>query len=165
MNGRLTIATALVGLLVAAAPASTRAQGLKFDEVMKMFEKCNVDRITTAVRDNVDTNVWALKDAEGTPVLIKAAATDCVEGMKALLNAGPDVDATDAQGRTALHVAAAMSTQSMVQLLVDRKFDIKAKTKSGETALSLAKTNNYKGKTEQRDKIVAYLTKKGAPDK
>ena len=165
MRGRLTLAAAILGVLAAAAPAPARAQGLKFDEVMKMFEKCSVDRIMVAVRDNNDTNVWALKDPNGTPVLVKAAETDCVEGMKMLLNAGPDVDATDAQGRTALHVAAAMSTQSMVSLLVDRKFDIKAKTKSGETALSLAKTNNYKGKTEQRDKIVAYLTKKGAPDK
>jgi hypothetical protein len=163
MKGRLTFAALLVGTLIAVTPA--RAQGMKFDELMKLFGKCNVDQITVAVRDNSDTLLGGLRDAAGTPVIVKAAETDCTEGVKALIQGGVDVDLTDAQGRTALHAAAAMSTSSMVQLLVDRKADIKAKTKAGETALSLARTNNYKGKTEQRDKIVAYLTKKGAPDK
>ena len=33
------------------------------------------------------------------------------------------------------------------------------------TCVSLAKTNTYKGKTDQRDKIVKFLTSKGAKDK
>jgi ankyrin repeat protein len=53
----------------------------------------------------------------------------------------------------------------MVKLLVERKADVNAKTASGDTPLSVAKTNNYKGKTDQRDKIVKYLTGKGAKDK
>jgi hypothetical protein len=159
----LIVAGALAGVVAATAPAT--AQGLKFDEVYKIVQKCNVDLLKSVINDNVSVNVWSLRDAQGTPVIVKAAVGDCVEGVKALVNGGADVDITDANGRTALHAAAGMSTAAMVQFLVERKYDIKAKTKTGDTALSLAKTNNYKGKTEQRDKIVAYLTKKGAPDK
>jgi len=48
---------------------------------------------------------------------------------------------------------------------VEHKADVNAKTKAGDTPLSLAKTNNYKGKTDQRDKIVKFLMSKGAKDK
>jgi hypothetical protein len=159
----LIVAGAVAGVVIASAPA--RAQGLKYDEVYKVVQKCNVDLLKGMINDNININVWSLRDATGMPLVIKAAEGDCVEGVKALVNGGADAEITDANGRTALHVAAAMSTAAMVQFLVERKYDIKAKTKTGDTALSLAKTNNYKGKTEQRDKIVAYLTKKGAPDK
>ena len=152
-----------------------------FDETMKLMQKCRVDdlralitgsplgmasassAVASASAANVDPST--IKSADGTPLMVAAAETDCVEGMRVLILAGGEPNDTDKAGRTALHAAAEKSTSSMVQLLVEHKADINAKTAAGDTPLSLAKTNSYKGKTDQRDKIVKFLTGKGAKDK
>jgi len=152
-----------------------------FDDAMKLIQKCRVDdlralitgsplgaasassAVASANARNVDPST--VKSADGTPLMVAAAATDCTEGMRVLILAGGELSDTDKDGRTALHAAAAESTESMVKLLVEYKADVNAKTKAGDTPVSLAKTNNYKGKTDQRDKIVKFLTSKGAKDK
>lgn len=162
-------------------PVRAQSGKIDFADAMKALQKCRVDDLramftgsptgsvdaqtamSSANNKNVDPTY--VRDADGTPVLIAAAATDCTEGVHVLLNSGADITSTDKNGRTALHAAAASSTESMVKLLVERNADVNAKTATGDTPLSLAKTNTYKGKTDQRDKIVKFLTSKGAKDK
>ncbi len=177
----LYLSAIVLGTVLWASPASAQSGKVEYADAMKVLGKCKVDELramftgmpvgamtvdsATAGSRALNVDPETVRDADGTPILIAAAATDCVEGVRVLLNSGADVKDTDKTGHTALHMAAANSTQSMVALLVDRKSDVNAKTASGDTPLSLAKTNNYKGKTEQRDKIVKYLTGKGAQDK
>ncbi len=175
------VAAAVVSALLCATPTAAQKGKMSFADVMQAMNKCKVDDVkamitgvpsggldaqTAAASQNAfAVDASTIKDTDGTPLLVAAAATDCVEGVHVLLNNGGEVADTDKNGRTALHAAAASSTQSMVQLLVERKSDINAQDKNGDTPLSLAKTNNYKGKTDQRDKIIKYLTSKGAKDK
>jgi len=181
MLKRLAFAVLIAGTVSSMAPARAQSGKIEFGDAMKALQKCKVDDLRamftgsptggldaqTAISSSRNLNVdpTYVKDADGTPLLVAAAATDCTEGVHVLLNSGADVIATDKNGRTALHAAAASSTESMVKLLVERKADVNAKTASGDTPLSLAKTNTYKGKTDQRDKIVKFLTSKGAKDK
>lgn len=178
---RVALAVVIVGTLAWMSPARAQSGKIEFADAMKALQKCRVDDLRAmftgsptgsvdaqsamASAHNLNVDPTSVKDANGVPLLVAAAATDCTEGVHVLLNSGADVTSTDKSGRTALHAAAASSTESMVKLLVERKADVNAKTASGDTPLSLAKTNNYKGKTDQRDKIVKFLTSKGAKDK
>ena len=181
MFKRIAFPVALAFGLSCTAIAIAQTGKMEFGDAMKVMTKCNVDQlrsmftgnpmgqldpgsaVATANTRNVDPST--VHDTDGTPLLVAAAATDCVEGVHVLLLSGADVTDTDKQGRTALHAAAASSNANMVQLLVQYKADVNAKTAAGDTPLSLAKTNEYKGKTDQRDKIVKFLTSKGAKDK
>jgi len=179
-----TVLTALVGVLAWVAwvgPTHAQRGKVSFDDAMKLVQKCRVDDLramfmgaamgaaTTdaaiAASNATILDPSTVKSSDGTPLVVATAETDCVEGMRVLINSGAELSDTDKDGRTALHAAAAMSTSNMVQLLVEHKADVNAKTKAGDTPLSLAKTNNYKGKTDQRDKIVKFLMSKGAKDK
>ncbi len=158
----------VMGAVVLAAAVGVSAAGTqraKFDEVFSYVTKCSPDGLKQILTNDPTGATVMLKDANGVPLIVAAAATDCSEAVKVLYTQGADMSDTDKQGRTALHAAAASSTLTMVQYLVDKKADINAKTDSGDTPLSLAKTNNYKGKTDEQKKIVDYLTKKGAKDK
>ena len=175
------VAVLIAGTLAWLSPIRAQTGKIEFADAMKAMQKCKVDDLRAmftgspagavdaqsamASARNLNVDPTTVKDADGTPLLVAAAATDCTEGVHVLLNSGADVVSTDKNGRTAIHAAAASSTESMVKLLVERKADVNAKTASGDTPLSLAKTNNYKGKTDQRDKIVKFLTSKGAKDK
>lgn len=181
MKRHLLLAALIVTFALSGSMAAQQHPKAGFDDAMKMIQKCHVDdlralitgapvgaasagaAIAAANATNVDPST--VKSADGTPLMVAAAETDCVEGMRVLILAGGDPNDTDKAGRTALHAAAEKSNSSMVQLLVEHRADINAKTAAGDTPLSLAKTNNYKGKTDQRDKIVKYLTGKGAKDK
>ena len=109
--------------------------------------------------------MWSLRDSQGTPVIVKAAEGDCVEGVKAIVNGGADVDITDANGRTALHAAAAMSTAAMVQFLVERKDHIKAKTRRATRRSRWPRRTTTRARPSSATRLWLYLTKKGAPDK
>jgi hypothetical protein len=173
--------TVLIGLVTLTTPTVAQRGKVGFDDAMKIIQKCHVDELRALITGmpvgamttgsaiagagatSVDPST--VKSADGTPLVVAAAETDCVEGMRVLINYGGEMSDTDKAGRTPLHAAAALSTANMVQLLVEHKADVNAKTAAGDTPLSLAKTNNYKGKTDQRDKIVKFLTSKGAKDK
>jgi hypothetical protein len=175
MFKQAVMAAAVAGLVAWAVPTGAQAK-LSFDEVMKAMNKCAVgtlDQLLTGkgagnnqgqVSDasSFASDASTITSADGTPVIVPAAATDCVQGVHDLLNAGADATQTDKDGNTALHMAAASSTLDMVKLLIDKHADVNAKNAKGETPLMLAQNNNYKGKTEQRDKIIDYLKKKGA---
>lgn len=165
MLKHLGVVVVVAGALALATPV--RAQKVTFAEILKDMQKCNVDVVKALMgggqivgTPTVDPN--GFQSPEGVPLVVASASTDCVEGMHALLNAGAQVADRDPAGNTPLHMAAASSTVQMVQLLVEKSADVNAKNAKGDTPLVLAQTNNYKGKTDQREKIVAYLTKKGA---
>jgi hypothetical protein len=165
MLKKLAVTAAMAAVVVWAAPLG--AQKVTYAEVLKNVLACRIDSVKSLMGGGqmagaaiVDPNT--LQSPDGVPLIVAAAASDCVEGVHTLLNAGASATDTDRQGNTPLHMAAASSTQSMVQQLVEKGADVNAKNAKGETPLALAQTNNYKGKTEQKDKIIAYLTKKGA---
>lgn len=181
MTRHTLLAICLATLAWSGTTAAQQHPKAGFDDAFKLIQKCRVDDLRSmitgapmgiatagsaiAASNATDIDPSTVKSADGTPLMVATAETDCVEGMRVLILAGGDPNDTDKAGRTALHAAAEKSTQSMVQLLVEHRANINATTAAGDTPLSLAKTNNYKGKTDQRDKIVKYLTSKGAKDK
>jgi hypothetical protein len=183
MLNQFVVAAAMAAICVWAIPV--RAQAVSFADIMKNLTKCNAENVRLQLTGlgsgmiparagdlstangqissgQATLDPEGLRSPEGVPIIVVAAATDCVEGVHQLINAGSLLTDVDKQGNTPLHLAAASSTQAMVQMLVEKRAEINAKNDKGETPLTVAQTNNYKGKTEQRDKIIAYLQKKGA---
>jgi ankyrin repeat protein len=77
------------------------------------------------------------KDAEGVPALMLAALFADVEAMKALLDAGADVNAANGSGATALLWS--VPDLDKVRLLVARRADVNVRsTNLGRTALLIA---------------------------
>lgn len=70
--------------------------------------------------------------------LIEAAQNGDVNTVKALLDAGGNVNLKDETGRTLLMYAALRNHKEVAQALLDKGADANARSKTGETALSFA---------------------------
>ena len=127
-----------------------------------MLDKCQVEALRDQQLPVTPPPVLNAKNAEGVPLIVRGAETSCNEGVEQMILVGADINASDNSGRTVLHAAAEKSTDKMVKMLIERGAKVDAVTKSGETVLQFAAKNNYKGKTEQRDKIIKILKDKGA---
>lgn len=73
--------------------------------------------------DGID-DLSTLATAEGTPILVAAAALGQFEIVKYLLEAGADIEARDAFGSTSLFVAAMFGHEEIANLLLDNKADV-----------------------------------------
>ncbi len=92
--------------------------------------------------------------------LIEAAKKGDTVSIKALLDAGADVDAKDTDfyyGQTALILAVREGHTDVVRMLLDAGADVNAKDNNGQTALMVAEAE---GHTE----IVELLKKAGAKE-
>jgi len=88
--------------------------------------------------------------------LMAAASRDHTGTIKALLNAGADIDAKGAKdGKTAL-----IGNPDAVEVLLQRGSDVNARDNDGRTALSLAKWS--RAKRARKDRIKEILLAAGA---
>ena len=110
---------------------------------------------------NADTSIWQklldtlkgrhLQPAHGPTALVIALDMDIyrkdsflpqnVPLIRALINAGADVNVTDADGDTPLMLSAMASKKETIRLLLDKGADINARTSEGTTALYCAVPN------------------------
>jgi ankyrin repeat protein len=77
-----------------------------------------------------------LLDAD-SPVLFPRSEKNVVDSVRALLDAGADVNQANDAGDTALHAAAGAGMTSVIQLLADRGAKLDVKNKQGQTPLAL----------------------------
>ncbi len=152
----------LLGLVLAAAGGAwvAAAQG-DADKIFNMVNKCQIEALDAAL-EVFPAGDLNRPNAQGVPLMVRAAETTCDQGIEKMIQVGGDPNAADSTGRTVLHAAAEKSTEKVVKMLLKRGASVDAKTKSGETVLQFAEKNNYKGKTDERDKIIKALKEKGA---
>jgi ankyrin repeat protein len=82
----------------------------------------------------------ALADkGQGMTALIVTAANGKTETVKALLNRGASIRATDKEGKTALMWAARNGRQDVVPVLLEKGAEVNARDNKGNTALDLAR--------------------------
>ncbi len=89
--------------------------------------------------------------------LIDAAEKGQIERVKALLEAGADVNAKGENSWTALMVAVLGGNTEAVQVLLDAEADVNAKAKDGRIALMWAEDSGH-------NEIVEILKKAGAKE-
>ena len=154
----LCVSAVMAGLAIAATHA---AQIPSYDRIIGEVDKCKVEQLKQDL-GIIPGNGLEQKGPDGLPLLVRAAQSDCDEAIEEIILAGADVNAADANGYSVLHSAAEKSTEKVVKMLIMRGAKVDAVTKSGMTVLQAAEKNLYKGKTEQRDKIIKLLKSKGA---
>lgn len=99
---------------------------------------------------------FLLAASPSTESLFDAAGRDDVEKVRALLEEGADVNATQGDGMTALHRAARTGSLGMAELLIGAGANLEAKTRLGEhTPLHVASASGRSG-------VVALLVAAGA---
>ena len=154
----LCVSVVMAALAVAATNA---AQIPSYDKVISHIDKCQVELLDQDL-GVLPGNMLDLKGPDGLPLMVRAAQSDCDEAIEHVVLAGGDVNAADSKGYSVLHSAAEKSTEKVVKMLIMRGSKVDAVTKDGMTVLQAAEKNLYKGKTEQRDKIIKLLKSKGA---
>jgi len=157
----LGVSVLMAGLAVAATGATSAAQIPSYDKIIEWVDKCKVELLDQGL-GVVPGNMLDAKGPDGLPLLVRAAQSDCDEAIEHIILAGADVNSADAKGYSVLHMAAEKSTEKVVKMLIMRTARVDAVTKDGMTVLQAAEKNLYKGKTEQRDKIIKLLKSKGA---
>jgi len=90
----------------------------------------------------------------GTTALMRAAQQGYPENVKALIDAGADINAVDDDGWPALMRA---DSVEVVRVLVNAGADLTIKNKDGETALSMARRYD-------QTEVVKLLKSHGAPE-
>jgi uncharacterized protein len=91
-------------------------------------------------------------DEDGNTALAHAAGVGDIEAVRALIDAGADVNGRGTAKQTALMEAAAGGHDKIVWLLIDAGADIEAQDWCGNTSMDLARG----------DGVVALLLKAGA---
>lgn len=92
---------------------------------------------------------------------IHVAAAYKSDALKALLDAGAQVDLVDGQGRTALHVAAMADWPQGVEMLVQAKASLGAKDRQGHTPAALARERGCKNTAGILDKLAKISVSQG----
>ena len=161
MLRRLCFGMALALGATVTATAQVGGGGVTYDRIISRIDKCQVEQLD----QDLAVAGGQLLDSvgpTGLPLFVRASQSDCDEAIEHLILNGADVNAADAKGYSALHMAAEKSNEKVVKLLVTRGAKIGAVTKDGVTVLQAAEKNLYKGKTDERTKIIKFLKSKGA---
>ncbi len=100
---------------------------------------------------------WALKGLSGEPQgdLMRAAFDGDMFMLKAIVDAGGDVNTVTPEGWTALMYAATGNSLEATRYLIDNGADINARNDNGKTALTLAKEAQF-------DAVAKLLQDEGA---
>jgi ankyrin repeat protein len=138
---------ALRSLIITAAVANGYAQS---DVFFQAIRNGDLPALRAQLAQEADKNA---RDRRGSTPLMHAAAFGTADSVKALLDAGADVNARNSFEATALVWGAA--DEAKVHLLVEHGADINARTKLGRTALMVAAACNGCSET------VRYLLSKG----
>lgn len=84
---------------------------------------------------SVDAIITKDQGGKNQSVLIKAAALDKSDVMKALIDGGADIEKSDDKGMTALMESLHRESTTSLKLMLDAKANIETKDKKGMTAL------------------------------
>jgi ankyrin repeat protein len=139
---------ALRSLIITAVVANGYAQS---DVFFQAIRNGDLPALRAQLAHSADKNV---RDRRGSTLLMYAAAFGTAESVKALIDAGADVNARNSFEATALVWGAADETK--VHLLVGHGADVNARTKRGRTPLMVAAACDGCSET------VRYLLSKGA---
>jgi len=120
----------LVGLLAAAIPFLSHAQGPSLLDAIRAGDKSAIEKLPKG------SPALNLRDDAGATPLMYAAIYGTVDDMRTLLDRGADVNAASATGATALMWAA--DDTAKVRLLLERGASATAKATNGTTALVVA---------------------------
>ncbi len=117
------------------------------------------DELLTLVKNVIDFEAF---DVNGYTALIWAATKGHTEVVKALIEAGANLNAQDKNGYTALIWATREGRAEVVEALIDAKADLNAQDYEGKTALILAAR---KGRTEVVKALIEAEADLNAQDK
>jgi len=154
---------AILSLIRGQTQPSTPTQNLQA-KVEKPLAKDEVDKVSKAE----ESTIISPPSAEESPIseeaplaisdeerLITAAKEGDVQTVKALLDAGIDVNAKGNAGMTALMHASRNNHIDCVKILISARADVRIKNELGRTALKIAEGNGY-------HEIVKLLKEAGA---
>ena len=96
-----------------------------------------VDATTVPKSPIKSKNAINRPNEQGMTLLHIAASEGHVEGCKALLDVGADINAVDSKGKTPLHYAVENGHMEVIKLLVERKADLSIKDENGNAAYQL----------------------------
>jgi hypothetical protein len=145
------------------APEAMAADMEKKDPAQEIVYRTNLGRandVKLLIKKGVSPNQT---DEKGTPLVALAATRKDNEGpnvLKALLDAGADIDAKDAEGQTALFYAVRQGNKSIIQFLLDRGISYYSPDNSGVIARTLAFQQGKQDIVELMDKFVTAQTDK-----
>ena len=106
---------------------------------MQNVHRYTLDRLTTYLR-LPDHSRWC--PAATVFQVVLAAAANCLDTLRFLVEKGADVNAKATDGNTALIEAASNGSVPVVQLLLDHGADMEAKNGQGQSAWLIAAMGN-----------------------
>lgn len=97
---------------------------------------------TPVIRRLLDAGAKTTVELQGSPMIVLAAAANCIEAVDTLMKKGADVNGVNEDGETALMQAAQMGFVELVQMLLDHGADLEKTSKGRQSAWLLAAMGN-----------------------
>jgi ankyrin repeat protein len=130
------IRSTILGLMLGSA--SLQAGAAAYDDFVNAINSDNAREVVQLLRRGIDANTV---DPRGQPVLHTAARAGALEVVKALLNAGAEIDRRNPSGETAVMIASLNGRRSVVEWMLGKEAQI---NHPGWTPLIYAATNGHR---------------------